>query len=52
MYSQPGVGTPLHFNLASKLSRCDIHVLRTRYNPHGIRMLKEIYDKANLKVLG
>lgn len=28
------------------------NVLAKHYNPHGIRMLKEIYDKANLKVLG
>jgi intergrase/recombinase len=26
-------------------------ILAKHYNPHGIRMLREIYDKANLKVL-
>ena len=27
------------------------NVLAKHYNPHGIRMLKEIYEKANLKLL-
>jgi intergrase/recombinase len=26
-------------------------ILAKHYNPQGIRMLREIYDKANLKVL-
>ena len=28
------------------------NVLAKHYNPHGIKMLKEIYDKANLKIIG
>jgi len=31
--------------------RAPKNVLAKHYNPHGIRMLKEIYEKANLKVL-
>jgi len=31
--------------------RAPKNVLAKHYNPHGIRMLKEIYDKAALKVL-
>jgi len=31
--------------------RAPKNVLAKHYNPHGIRMLKEIYDKADLKVL-
>ena len=31
--------------------RAPRNVLAKHYNPHGIRMLKEIYDKANLRVL-
>jgi len=31
--------------------RAPKNVLAKHYNPHGIRMLKEIYDKAHLKVL-
>jgi len=31
--------------------RAPKNVLAKHYNPHGIEMLKEIYDKANLKVL-
>ena len=31
--------------------RAPKNVLAKHYNPHGIEMLREIYDKANLKVL-
>ena len=31
--------------------RAPKNVLAKHYNPHGIKMLKEIYDKANLRVL-
>jgi hypothetical protein len=31
--------------------RAPKNVLAKHYNPHGIRMLKEIYDKANLKFM-
>ena len=30
--------------------RAPKNILAKHYNPHGIRMLKEIYEKANLKV--
>jgi hypothetical protein len=32
--------------------RAPKNVLAKQYNPLGIRMLKEIYEKANLKVIG
>ena len=31
--------------------RAPRNILAKHYNPHGIKMLKEIYDRANLKVL-
>ena len=31
--------------------RAPKNVLAKHYNPHGIEMLKEIYEKANLKVI-
>jgi integrase len=31
--------------------RAPKNVLAKHYNPHGIQMLKEIYDKSNLKIL-
>ncbi len=31
--------------------RAPRNILAKHYNPHGIKMLKQIYDKANLKVL-
>jgi len=31
--------------------RAPKNVLAKHYNPHGIRMLKEIYEKANRKIL-
>ena len=30
--------------------RAPKNVLAKNYNPHGIRMLKEIYEKANFKI--